>query len=330
MDVNGPHLSVVIVNWNQADLLRACLESVGASELDPPATVEVIVVDNGSQDGSRAMLSTDFGDHRVLAQETNLGFARGANLGMRAARAPLILLLNNDATVAPGCLAALLSAAERHPEAGAFAAKMLFAEGQAINSAGITVDTIGVAADRLLGAAPDQGSEEVEVFGASAGAVVLRRSLLDDVGQFEEAFGMYLEDVDLAWRARAAGWRTVYVPEAVVHHHHSVSSRHRSPRKHWLVGRNRVWLLARNMPTGHLLRSLPAILVYDAALVAFVLVRERTASPLRGRLAGLRTWSAVRRRPDDRAALDLAPRQGIASALRRHATWERRSGGLGG
>ena len=132
-----------------------------------------------------------------------------------------------------------------------------------------------------------------EVFGASAGAALYRRAMLEQVGGFDASFFMYLEDVDLAWRARAHGWRCLHVPDAVVLHEHSRSSGHRSDFKYYLVGRNRVRLLA-DATTGRLLRYAPLMLLYDLAYVAYALAVDRSTAPLRGRVGGLREWRRYR------------------------------------
>ena len=146
--------------------------------------------------------------------------------------------------------------------------------------------------------------------------------MLEEIGGFDDSFFVYLEDVDVGWRARRAGWKAIYAPRAVVHHHHSLTAKHGSPFKYFHVGRNRVRLLAKNAPTGHLLRYGLAIVAYDAAYVAFVLVTDRTAAPLRGRLRGLREWRRYRQPglPAD-AAADLEPVRGLRAALGRRSAW---------
>jgi GT2 family glycosyltransferase len=194
---------------------------------------------------------------------------------------------------------------------------MRFARGGEINSAGFGVDRVGAAFDRHIGRPPPEGDAAVtEVFGASAGAALMRRAMLADIGGFDGSFFMYLDDVDVAWRAQMRGWRALHVPAAVVHHHHSASSVHGSPFKHLHVGRNRMRLLAKHMPLAHLVRHAPAILAYDLSYVVFVGVRDRTLAPLRGRLSGLREWRRYRDLGRaGRRAVALSPRQGARGAL---------------
>lgn len=325
--VAKPTMSVVVVTWSQRDLLDACLRSLAVAANQVDGEVEVLVVDNASQDDSRALVRAAHPAVRLIELPENRGFAGGVAVGLAEARGPLVLLVNDDATVDPGTLRAFLREAERWPRAGSFAGQMRFVgTDPVLNSAGLVVDRLGVAFDRHLGRRPqDSDREPVEVFGASGGAVLLRRAMLDEVGSFDPGFYLYLEDVDLAWRARAAGWTSVLVPDAVVHHHHSMSSGHQSPRKHYWVGRNRVRLLARNMSTRQLVAALPGIVAYDLAYVAYAAARDRTLAPLRGRLAGLRQWRSARagRCP---SLVPLAPVEGPGAALRRRAVWRSGSG----
>ncbi|HEY0516627.1 MAG TPA: hypothetical protein VGD00_05865, partial [Solirubrobacteraceae bacterium] len=135
-----------------------------------------------------------------------------------------------------------------------------------------------------------------------------RRAMLEQTGGLEPRFFAYLEDVDLAWRARAAGWIARYEPGAVAHHRGSATTGSGSASKYFLVGRNRIRLLARNATAGRLARSLPGILLYDLAYVLYAALADRTLAPLRGRLRGLREFAAWRREMDGaRREVPLGP-----------------------
>jgi GT2 family glycosyltransferase len=194
-----------------------------------------------------------------------------------------------------------------------------------INSAGIEIDRLGVPYDRRLGEPIDASETEItEVFGPSAGAALYRRQMLDEVGGFDVSFYAYLEDADLAWRARMAGWRAVYAPRAVVYHEHSATLRHGSAVKYFLVGRNRVRMLAKNATRAQLLRNLGGMFAYDLGYVVYVLLTARTAAAGRGRIAGLREWRRYRRAGlAGRREVALAPVAGIRAALRRNRAWQR-------
>jgi len=312
-------VSAIVVNLDARELLLDCVDSLARALEFADGDSEIVVIDNGSTDGAPAAVRERYGHVRVVELGENTGFAAGVNEGLRRSSGEWVLLLNNDATVELGAVRALLAAAAGRPDVGSLAAQMRFARGGEINSAGLGVDRLGTAFDRHIGLAPERSDAGVtEVFGASAGAALMRRAMLDEIGGFDGSFFMYLDDVDVAWRARMRGWGALYVPGAVVHHHHSASSVHGSPFKHEHVGRNRVRLLAKHMPAGQLWRYGLSIVAYDVAYVAYVGVKDRTLAPLRGRLSGLREWRRYRAAGRvGRRAVALAPAQGSRGALAR-------------
>ncbi len=250
-----PMVSVIVVAYRQTDALARCLESAGAAVADVAG--ELIVVDNGSLS---ELVRGRFPDAQLVTPGFNSGFAGGVARGLAAARGRWVALINDDATIEPDALALMLAAGERSESIGAVATQVRFSDARdRVNSAGIHVDRLGVATERLAGAPVAAASEPGEVFGASACCGLYRRAMLDEIGGFDERFFAYLEDVDVAWRARAAGWSCVYEPRAIAYHQGSASSRHGSAKKYFLVGRNRVWLLARNATTLQLLSAWPAI-----------------------------------------------------------------------
>lgn len=286
-----PRATVVIPNWNGARFLPTCLEALDRQSLGAPGgpTVELIVVDNGSTDGSLDLLRARPGV-RLLALPGNLGFAAAVNVGIRAARAPIIVLLNNDTEAEPGWLAALVDVLEADHRVGSASSKVLqFADRGRFHTTGDCLDLAGMAANRGWGEL-DEGQYDgaSEVFGANAAAAAYRRDLFDDIGGFAEDFGSYMEDVDLAWRARLAGWRCVFVPAARVYHH--VSATGGGPMASYLVARNRLWMIARCYPGRLLIRHLPRVLAAQLRLAWQALRAWRGAAAratLRGLLAGL-------------------------------------------
>jgi hypothetical protein len=181
------------------------------------------------------------------------------------------------------------------------ASKMLFADRpDVINSTGICLDLAGIAWDCRGGEIDDHADEESqEVFGPCGGAALYRRRMLDEIGLFDEDFFAYLEDVDLAWRARRAGWRALYVPAAHVLHHHSATAVEGSPLKSFHLGRNKIWLLVKNYPFREAWHHGFLCLLYDVAAVAYALVARRDLHALYGRLAALpglrRMWQKRRK-----------------------------------
>jgi GT2 family glycosyltransferase len=284
-----PLVSVVIANWNGRRHLQACLPALARQTAPAP---ELIVVDNGSTDGSQAWLAQNYPAVQLIGNADNRGFAAANNQGIRAARGAFIALLNNDTQPEPGWLAALVSALEQDERLGMAASLMLFADRPAvINSTGVCVDRCGISWDRLGGRpASAAGSAPVPIFGASAGAALYRRELFDDVGLFDEDYFAYLEDVDLAWRARWRGWRAVHVPQARVLHAHSATGHEGSAFKTYWLARNKVRLIAKNYPSPALWWRLPVILFYDGLSLLNAVLRQRNLSALRGRLAG---WASL-------------------------------------
>jgi GT2 family glycosyltransferase len=224
-------VSVVIVSHNTRDLLRDCLRSVAG---DPDgAEAEVVVVDNGSSDGSGAMIRAEFPVVRLIEAGSNLGFSRANNAGIRASSSPFVLLLNSDARLRPGALRAMTSFMESHPEAGIVGPRLLNPEGSLQLSCGIPPTVWTEVCNKLLLHVPfpffkmgDWAHDEVREVGWVTGACLMaRRATLDGIGLLDEGIFMYYEDLDLCHRARRAGWKVCYAPEGEVVHLGMGSSR---------------------------------------------------------------------------------------------------------
>ncbi|MEA2431024.1 MAG: hypothetical protein QOI19_1497 [Thermoleophilaceae bacterium] len=323
----------MVLTYRRQDLLEPCLRSLEKALAAVPEPTEIVVVDNGSPGNIAAQRVREWCPAaELVALEDNRGYAGGVVEGLRRARGEWVLTIGDDATIDEGAVLALLGAGDSSPDVGSVAAKMLFSESdgsgrRVVNSAGLEIDRLGIATDRLLGHPAEATEHEVTaVFGTSGGAALYRKAMLDDVGSFDASFELYLEDADLAWRAARRGWRCLYAPDAVVHHHHSATTGHRSKGKYFVVGRNRVRMLAKNATRGHLLRYAVPIVLYDLAYIAYAAIVDRTAAPLRGRIAGLRHWRGDRRAATPEVDVELAPVQGLRRALRRNRAWGAGSG----
>ena len=318
-------VSTIVVNHERRDLLKSCLRSLETAMERVEEKAELLVVDNGSADGSVELVREHFPNVRLVELKRNEGFAGGLAKGIEAARGEWVAVFNNDTTVEPDALAVMLAAGASDPAVGSVAAQMRFADRRdVLNSAGFELDRLGIAADRLVGQRVNdhQEHEPYEVFGATGGAAIFRSEMLTEVGGFDETFFAFFEDVDLAWRARAHGWRALYAPGAVVYHHHSATARHGSPTKLYLVGRNRVRALAKNATGGMLLRNAIGMVALRRGHVAFSSISARTLAPLKGRLQGLREWGQYRRNgAPHRRPLELDRPLGFRRALRRHRAW---------
>jgi GT2 family glycosyltransferase len=258
----------VIPSHNRPDLLRLCLASVLRYA---PADTEVLVVDDASPDHAVRRAAEEFAGVMVLRLNRRRGFCAAVNAGIRAARGPIVELLNDDTEVSAGWAeAALLSFAD--PQVAAVAPLVLCGPSGGpphIDSAGDRYFAGGVAGKRghglALGGTYLQGGE---VFGASASSAFYRRSALLDVGAFPEEFGAYFEDVDVSFRLHWAGHRIVYEPRSRVWHR--VSASHGQPTRRLLEqqSRNEERVFWRNLPDRELLRALPwhvAVLAAKAA-----------------------------------------------------------------
>ena len=309
-----PALSVIVPAYSNATSVERAVAALHAAAAAVDGGAEIVVVMNRRIDGLGLGPDT-----RVLTAHGNLGFAAGVMRGVRETTGEWIAVVNDDCVVAPEALAAALRTGSAAPEIGSVAGLVLFADRPSIvNAAGIVVDVLGVAAERLVGAPASAAARSGDVFGCSGAFALYRRRMLDEVGGFDESFFAYLEDADIAWRAQAAGWRCVFEPAAHAVHAHSSVLGHGSHRKHFLVGRNRVRMLAKNATAAQLIRYGVAIVLYDVAYVAYAAARHRTLAPLLGRVAGLREWRRYRSvGAATRAPVRLARPQGLGAARRR-------------
>ena len=326
-------ITALVLAFGKEAALGECLEALASALARVPDQSELVIVLNSLSEQARAELRARRPEAVLVEPEENLGFAGGVVAGLAEAHGEWIALINDDCVVEPDALVELLAAAQSRDDVGSVAGQVRFARlPETINSAGLELDELGVARERLLGApAGGVGPGGAEVFGASGALALYRRAMLDAVGGFDESFFAYLEDADLAWRAQMRGWRCLYTPRAVAMHRHSATLGHASREKHFLVGRNRVRMVAKNATAAHLRRRALAMLAYDCVYVVFVAVRIRTLAPLRGRLRGLREWRTYRAAgQSSRRAVALSPPAGMREALRRNRIYEAASPPVGG
>lgn len=283
----APFVSVVIPNWNGISYLAGCLESLRAQGY---RRFEVLVVDNGSVDGSDRLVAEQYPEFRLVSLGKNHGFAVAANEGIRNSTGDLIALLNNDAEADPDWLAALAEGASAHPEADFFACKiLLYDRRDVIHSTGDFYCMDGVPGNRGVWQRDEGQFDQEEFVTAACGAASgWRRGLFEDVGLFDESLFMYCEDVDLSLRAQLRGHRCLYLPRARVYHRLSATGGGETAS--YYCGRNLVSVAIKNLPAGVLRRHWGA-LVRNQALFAVNSIwhfRERAArARLRGQAAGL-------------------------------------------
>ena len=254
-----PRASVVIPTWNGAALLRSALLSLRRQTY---RDFEVVVVDNGSRDHTRAMLADEFPEVACVPLPRNCGFAAAVNRGIEAAKGEYIALLNNDAEAEPGWLGALVSALDGRPAVGAVASKMLDARRPAIiDAAGDTMSLFAWNAGHGEQDGPPFAVGR-EILSACAGAAAYRRTLFDTVGTFDESYFSWFEDVDLGLRAQLAGFRCWYEPAAIVRHHGSATLGRMSDTKTFFTVRNTLKLFFTTMPLRRVLMWGPAMLAW--------------------------------------------------------------------
>ncbi|HEX9297040.1 MAG TPA: glycosyltransferase family 2 protein [Polyangiaceae bacterium] len=266
-------LSVVIVNWNSREDLRVCLVSLWGQT---HTHLEIIVVDNGSADGSPEMVAAEFPEVVLLRENENLGFAEGCNRGIEASHGAWVALLNNDAVAKPDWARALVDAIGDAPaECGMLQSLLLYQQTpDVINSTGIELTYSGGGRDRDGGTSINDAAPQRDIFCPTAGAAAYRRAMLESIrlpnGYFDRDHFMYYEDLDLGWRARLSGWSARYVPASIVlHRWHGSAARHGRP---WLVVIsciNRLRTLIKNASIWFIVRTSPRTILELTQLVWF-------------------------------------------------------------
>ena len=251
--------TVVIPNYNGIAYLEDCLSFLKRSEGTEFST---IVVDNGSSDKSVDMVRNRFPWVKLIALSENTGFSHAVNVGIKEAKTPYVLLLNNDTVVEHDFVQQLENAMEASPQFFSFSSKMLsMKEPEVIDDAGDYYCALGWAFARGKGKSAARFTAPKEIFAACAGAAIYRREVFREIGYFDELHFAYLEDIDVGYRARLRGFKNGYCPKAVVYHAGSGSSGSRyNAFKVNLSSRNSVYLIMKNMPLLQLVLNLPFLL----------------------------------------------------------------------
>ena len=219
------------------EVLEACLRALESQTVDE---FEVVVIDNS---GTGRVQASSSARVRVIANDRNVGFGAAVNQAFRASSAPYLATLNDDAVADPRWLETLLADAEAHPRTGMFASEVRLAGTEELDSAGMLIAADGSSKQRSPTALVD-----AEALLPSGSAALYRRTMLDEIGLFDESFFLYCEDTDLGLRAQWAGWGCRYVPGAVVEHRYSHSAGRASPLKAYYVERNRLYTIVKNFP----------------------------------------------------------------------------------
>jgi GT2 family glycosyltransferase len=277
-------VTVIIPNWNGRELLGSCLGSLRGQRFED---FDTIVVDNGSTDGSLRMVAEDYPEVRIASLVENRGFSTAVNAGIRLSGAGLVALLNNDTEQHPRWLAALVEASEARPEAGFFASKLVsFSDRRFLDGAGDAPRLSGLPY-RLGHGERDRGQFDApaHVFGACGAAAMYRRSMLEEIGLFDEDFVSYCEDGDLSFRAQLAGYKCLYVPDSVVYHMGGASTGGKKSATATRLGtRNSLNLLVKNLPLSGAPYVLPFLLLGQ---LSRLVVMATSWDTLKAHLAGI-------------------------------------------
>ncbi len=238
--------SVVIPNWNGKHLLKVCLYSLKKQTVK---NFDVIVVDNGSVDGSVEYINKYYPWVKVVSLNKNYGFAGGVNAGIKASKGKYIILINNDTEVDKNCLKFLTEAAKKHTDVGFIAAKMLnFYERTKIDSAGDFIDVVGHANNIGFGEDESKFNKPGYVFLVTGGGGLFKKQVFDRVGLLDEDYFAYFEDVDLCLRAQLQGFKGWFEPKAKIYHIHKATSNKVRPLAEYWQFRNLTQTIIKDFP----------------------------------------------------------------------------------
>lgn len=279
--------TVVIPNYNGIKYLEDCLTFLRRSK---ETVFDTIVVDNGSTDGSIALLKERFPWAKLIELKENTGFSHAVNVGIKEAKTPYVILLNTDTVVEHDFVARLEQAMEENPKYFSFSSKMLSMQNpDVIDDAGDYYCALGWAFARGKGKSAQRFTGKCDVFAACGGAAIYRREVFREIGYFDRLHFAYLEDIDVGYRARLRGYKNGYCPEAIVYHAGSGSSGSRyNEFKVNLSSRNSIYLIYKNMPFLQILLNLPLLLIGFLIKILFFVKKGMGFVYLRGLFRGVK------------------------------------------
>lgn len=289
----NPLFSIVIPHWNGKKFLQTCLDALRNQSYE---SIEVIIVDNNSHDGSQQYIKDNYPEVKLIELPENRGFTGACNAGMETAQGDFIALLNNDTEADSKWAESVVDAFLRHEDVGIVASKMLlFNQRDHIHTAGDGFTTDGRAFNRGVWQ-KDEGQFDKEdyVFGACGGSSAYRKELLEQIGLLDDDFFFLLEDMDIAWRSQMAGWRTLYTPNAIVYHHLSATGG--GATASFYDGRNSLYLIVKDVPI-ELWRKYGWQIIRKQISIAWDALKawrgEAARARLKGMLVGLRDMPRI-------------------------------------
>ncbi len=265
-----PLVTIIVVTINNLNLLRNCLSSLYVQDY---GEIEIIVVDNGSEEDVRGMLAEEFPEVRIVRLNKNYGFAGGNNRGIEIAQGKYIALINNDAVAAPQWISSLVVTAEYDTRIGAVASVIIDGNRpEVLDSYGVGITLDGMSRQAMRGMPVPNLTKPKEVLTFSGCACLLRMEALREVGLFDDDFFAYCEDTDLGLRLRWSGWKIVVAPGAYVHHFYSMTGGKFSLQKIYWVERNHLWVAIKNFPW-FLLAILPLVTAWRYLVQGYLVLR---------------------------------------------------------
>ena len=295
-------VTVIIPHWNGEDILRRCLLSLRKTRYKD---FKILIVNNGSTDGSIPAVVKHFPEVRIVHSRTNLGFAEGCNLGIRSSTSPYVVLLNNDTEVTPDWLAPLVEVADKNPHVAAIQPKMLSIQNQKqfdyCGAAGGEMDIFGYPFAKgrifdILETDYKQYDKSRYIFWATGATALLRRSALDRVGLLDECFFAHMEEIDLDWRFQLAGFRIQVIPGVVVYHQTGGTLGSAKLKKMMLNHRNSLIMILKNYTFSTLLWLFPLRLILEGiTLIVFLLKGKpkRSIAVIGGLIGVLGLWKHI-------------------------------------
>lgn len=279
-------VTIIIPNYNGLSFMEMCFSSL---ERQTCKDFDVLVVDNGSTDGSVEWLK----EHKIpsIFLETNTGFSGAVNCGLHNTKTPFVILLNNDIEADPDYVANMLKAIRSSPKIFSVSSKMIqMYDREKMDDAGDLYTLLGWAIQRGVGQPSGGYNRAAKIFSSCAGAAIYRRDIFDEIGYFDEMHFAYLEDLDVGYRAKIAGYDNIYCPDAVVYHVGSGTSGSKyNSFKVKLAARNSIYLNYKNMPFLQLFINLPGILTGTFIKYLFFVKKGFGKDYLSGLLEGIRT-----------------------------------------
>ncbi len=280
-------VTVVIPNYNGIKYIRDCMDSLRSQAGE---VFDILVVDNASKDGSLEILQKEYPEAKVIALEENTGFCHAVNVGIKESNTPYVLLLNNDTVVKPEFVKSLVEAIEESEDIFSVSAQMLSMEDESlIDSAGDGYCILGWAYARGKGRPASKYAKKTEVFSACGGAAIYRKSIIEEIGDFDENHFAYLEDVDIGYRARIYGYRNMYEPAAkVIHAGSAVSGSRYNEFKTKLASANNAYVVIKNLPILLLVVNLPFVLLGFLVKACFFARNKMGILYIKGYIKGIK------------------------------------------